>query len=524
MQKGVPLYYVRYQVYNQFIPYPAAIMPKTEQTYSFATQTEILGFLNELEERFPVNQWKCDGVHIWPLIRLRLAGFLLWGNSNQSNSSEKKQNSKNRNVLYKVWNNLYKLVFSTKYFFWWLSIPKRRILFVGADHYRQETDGVRKNKFFDPLIERYDLDNFCWLDIGKTTNNPSWPNKGLDFHRGSLRFLKFRSLLRSIGLNKLPNIQLEEYENFLNFLQTNNETDLFTKAYSLEKLKSEIIQWHDYFVLFNRFLDKVEPARILLLCYFDLPRMALIAAANLKKITLTEIQHGTVDSIYYKNWLSLPKNGYDMLPRNYWCWDRFSKQTIDEWAAEHSLYRVFVGGNPWVAYWNDKDAGFDSDDPIILYTLQDLEPEDAFPKAIIQAIQETDETWYIRFHPNFLHLWERTDNFLQENGLHGKIKLKEAFELPLAVLLKHAKLHVSAYSSSSMEAALFGIHTIFLDRRTEDWFPSLYHQKFCTFLNANEPFFLKRFKNIRKNTEKKNGSELIRNIDMKAIEWSLNIE
>lgn len=495
--------------------------------YSFSTQKDIIQFLNELENRFPVNKWICNGVHIWPVIRLRLADNMLEymrSGSAIPSKIEIKKSVGRGNFFKKVIRNLDKVRCSAKYAQWQKSLHSDAdILFVGAPHYREEVEGVRKNKFFDPLIEEYGIEHFYWFDIGSPVQNPSWPDRMLDFENGSAWFMKYRSLLRSLRLVKqTPNLELPQYENFREYLRTIQPATSFALEYTSKKLGKVMMEWHDYYLLFQRMLSRIKPERVLLLCYFDLPRTALTAAATRMDIPVTEMQHGTVDTKYYQRWFNLPEQGYDMLPRTFWCWDRYSKETLDEWAAKHPRYKTFVGGNPWVNYWIRRGSNAELNGQFILYTLQDLNPDDAFPPDLLKVMHETEETWYIRLHPRFLHFKEEIVALLTNNHLINKTNFKEANQLPLTVLLQQTVLHITAHSSSAMEASVFGVKTFFLDEISKEWFPALFRNQLCKYMDPSSKAFISQFVEYYKEVKRNSGDTSKTTLDNEAIAWILN--
>jgi hypothetical protein len=95
----------------------------------------------------------------------------------------------------------------------------------------------------------------------------------------------------------------------------------------------------------------------------------------------------------------------------------------------------------------------------ILYTFDKIY---SIPEWLIDAIKSSADSflWWIRMHPS--QSGERKviqDLFKKRNLVNFEIDL--ATDFPLAALLRHTDVHVTATSSSAKEAAYFGVPSVF---------------------------------------------------------------
>ena len=65
--------------------------------------SDVLDLINDIEERFPVEQWVIGGLHIWPILRITLYFDLIFAN-------DKNAKSKHRKYLFDMFNKTLKEV------------------------------------------------------------------------------------------------------------------------------------------------------------------------------------------------------------------------------------------------------------------------------------------------------------------------------------------------------------------------------------------------------------------------------
>jgi hypothetical protein len=482
---------------------------------------DVEDFFVYLEKEFQINNWKYNNIHIWPFLRISLEYYLYEKINSYGNTvnSEVKNNN-----FYKLKKQFAKLLSFFQFHFWLLRLNKKKpFLFVSADHYRATYQNERVNKFFDVLIEKYALNQYAAYI--ENNDNPSnikkkFSNLNIGFSKGAKYYLLLQSFKKTIGISKRKmNFEHTGYEQFISFLFSIDIAHDFAKNHNIERLQKTLDEWYNFYQLFEILIKKLKVEKIFTLCYFDKYRMALIAAANSKSIPVYEMQHGPLKSLAYYKWTKIPESGYDMLPKNYLCWNLESKRIIDSWAYSIPTYKSIISGNPWVEYWKSENTDYKHSN-YILYTLQASEPEEAFSENLVQCIKKLKMKWFVRLHPNWLLKKKNIIEYLEASTILEYINIEDATADPLPLLLKNALVHVTAYSGSTIEAEQFGIFTILLSEWGESLFDAQIKQNTAAYLNPKNDDFMEDFcklVDIEKSKEKIQSSNNIDFVQIKAV-------
>jgi len=468
-----------------------------------SSRKDIQQFILNIEERFPVNSWQINGFCIWPILRIRLFFYLIKKVEYEDRISHDSKSIKRKKSSV-VKNKLKALVSIFTYFKWKLSLPKKRFLFVAHDAHRVDHEGVRFNRFFDALINRFDLHNeYLYFETNHVAENKLHAGGNVYGYSGALRgFLKYNR----ICFKQRHLFKNDSYEKFLAYLKKESLTKPFASQYTSKKISA----WYNLSVFhkisfFTRVLKKIKCTQVAILCYYSENNMMLLAAANSLNIKTIEMQHGPQSSLHlcYSNWNNLPGAGYDILPRTYWCWDESSTSNIKAWSDNTSLYHAELIGNPWVDFCNDTPQVYKHQN-YILYCLQPkpLTLSGLFPKIILELIRELGIVWFVRLHPRQLDDHKNIQKFLKEKGIDSLVNIDDATDDPLPILLTNAMLHVTHFSGSTIEAAMLGTKTILLNRIGLASFPEFIRENSAVYLNPEEDNFIKKFKEVlHKRTE-----------------------
>lgn len=465
----------------------------TKQFKMINSRLLIKQIILEIESKFPVNNWKVGSIHLWPYIRIKLFFYLI-------NSIEKKERaSKKRKIkgLFELLKSIYRNYRSVFiYLSWTNSLPKKENLFVGADAHRVDYRNARFNRFFDVLIEKNKiLESSMYFEYGFDSKN--------QYNKSSV-FIFSEALKGFLFLNKFfktkEKVSLDQYDDFLNFLKNDSLFDQFRFNNSNEKITAWANEiFYPKVVFFQNVLQKIQPTKMLILCYYSEDIFALTAAANRLNIKTIEMQHGPQATVHlaYSSWGSLPELGYDMLPRNYWCWDLASSQVIEKWTNNNENYSVKVVGNPWINYWQSKEIECEYSN-YILYSLQPdpLTISQLFPESIVNFIKDYPYKWFIRLHPRQLDDLNKIKLFLKEVGVIDYVNIVEATSLPLPLLLCQASLHLTHFSGTAIEASMSNVFTVLLNEIGVLSFPELISAQKAVYLDFDDIDFKNKFEKI----------------------------
>lgn len=463
---------------------------------------DIKNFILKIENDFPVTNWTANGIHLWPIIRIKLFFYLITVVEGKKDHNNLKELKISLSITFRtrIWNyfkKIFKIILSiVKCLLWFLKLPQREILFVGADSHRVNYRGFRFNRYFDTFIEKYNLEKKAvYFEYGDDLLTNQY-NRDL--------ILKFKtSLSIFLKLNKIREKEaefcLDGYQSFLDHLNGFSFFE-FTENNSSDRLK----YWANNKFLpsvnfFSSCLKRIQPEKIVILCYYSDDIMALIVAGNQLNIETIEMQHGpqTDSHLCYGSWSNMPDKGYDMLPITYWCWDSYSKNVFKRWIGNKRLYSTKVVGNPWVYYWKSKKESYPHKD-FIFYSLQPypIKIEQLFTEDIIRFIKNEPYEWFVRLHPRQLDKLNEIEKYLEERGVLHLVNILEATNDPLPQILANALIHITHCSGSALEAINFNVLTVFINEIGLDYFSEMIQNNQAVYLDYREKDFGKKFKDI----------------------------
>jgi hypothetical protein len=455
-------------------------------------RTDIKNFITDLEAKFPVNSWQAGDIHLWPMIRMELyfhlIGEIEGGNAKAvSSPSSVAAASFLSKLKTSIKRNFAKAGIILNYFSWLRQLPKKKYLFVASDAHRVNHNGKRYNRFFDVLIELYRLESdtlYIEYDNLPVADqfNPELIRKYQQAYMGYF-YAHPKTTLK---------LEWPGYGEFLEFLAQSPRTAAFGAARSVDRMEN----WFSIFSMkvdfFTAALKKIQPEKVLILCYYSPDIMALTVAANKLGINTVEMQHGPQAEIHlaYGNWSAVPATGYDMLPRTYWCWDEDSESVISQWTSKNSLYATKVIGNPWIDHWKGQRSDYPHSD-YILYSLQPhpVSIPALFPPSLIDFIKTGPYKWFLRLHPRQMIDKEKIQDYLKEHGILDMVNIEDATNDPLPLLLSKARLHVTHFSGTAIEAALFNVFTVLINKMSTDLFPELIARGKAQYLDVSSEDF-----------------------------------
>lgn len=459
-------------------------------------RVDIKNFILHVENNFLVNNWKINDIHLWPILRIKLFFYLINHVENQIKNPNLNSVNKTtffQKVIKKVGKRIDRFTNYIYYLNWKNKLPQKEYLFIGADSHRVNYRNSRFNRYFDVLIEENHLESKSMYF--ENSNHNLYNKKYIYNYKKSLKgYYNFHRY------KKEESIELEGYTDFLNFLSSRNIFQTFIKQNDKEELLSWFTHYFEFKIsFFKEAFQKIKPKNIFILCYYSDDIYAMILAANKLGIKTIEMQHGPQTDIHlcYGSWSVVPKEGYDVLPRTFWCWDVYSKRVLEKWTSHSNLYNVEVVGNPWVNYWKHKKQDYFEKD-FILYSLQPnpITFEQLFTPSLIQLIKDSKEKWFIRLHPRQVSELDNIKEKLNREGVLGNINLQNATNDPLPQLLANSKIHITHSSGSALEASYFGLKTILINEIGLKSFPHLIENNTAIFVDYQDPEFYCKIKKI----------------------------
>lgn len=419
----------------------------------YKQRKEVIDKLNHLESKFSVEDWKMGGVHVWPVLKVTLF-FVAFDRVNKTQPHAKK--SEQASLVARQCQKVQRLVKAMIYFLL-LKLEKVDFVFSGASSYRVMFDGESINRYFDPMMAYLRDNNKRCIGIEYNSDHRPIPYKKFDV---------LLPLFRPPRVYVSPLASNGEFQDFLIDVETffNLEKEKVI-AILVDAMKS-VLQWKR---LFLYLFKKSQPKYCFGLCYYSGAMWGMNAAAQEVGVTSIDMQHGPQGSLHVAyNFSKLPPKGYDVLPNQFWCWDDDSYRHLKVTLA-NSPHQAKLSGNPWHEYVLSKNQTshvvFPTDKPIILYTLQPLEP--LVDHYLLKTIQRTKEDyhWWLRLHPRLSSSDKlKLKHVLMEYDLLESVEIEKATEVPLPQLLPMSSLHISKFSGTIIEAATMGLFSIILEK------------------------------------------------------------
>ena len=424
--------------------------------------TGISKFILELEERFPVDTWKINGIDIWPIIRVKIQTKI---NISINTKFTRKPASYGGYSNYGFFQKIIR-VFS--------SLSKINSLnkadFIGTSNFshRSVYKNEYYNKFYDPILDRVNSNGLIIEHNSKEfySDYPIHNSSKVMFFEDLFYYRYFiNSVLRKLKLYKpIKKIELKGYSDFLKELGTIKELNGLADEFELKKMEYLLFNLLTYKRVYSKIIKKTKPDYVFEICHYNVNSIALTIAANELGVPSVEIQHGGQPTVHmaYGVWTKVPDSGYNTIPEIYWNWDQESKENLDQWVSNNRHHKTIVLGNPWIDYFKSQLSN--EEKKYVLYSLQPISFELIFPPYLVDFIKNNPEyKWWMRIHPTDINRKQDYLDFFNKNKIEDLVIFDDGSKLSLPETLSQSKLHITYSSGTLMEAAELGIKTIVLD-------------------------------------------------------------
>ncbi|WYL96980.1 MAG: hypothetical protein HEQ35_27180 [Gloeotrichia echinulata IR180] len=453
--------------------------------------SKIMETINEIEAYFPVNKWKIDEIHIWPIIRILLM-FHLFENSFLAKSKELRffpNLGIAGNILQGIFKYSYAYLsdFRKNYKFNNLNNSTGGVCFLTYTTCRHLINQSWYDIFCEPYIYEFEKINLSsvLIELAPKHEYRHPRHKKSIYIQPLVDYFKINS---RIFINTYKDYEFEKlqlFNDFTHYLESRKIIEIDTLKSILKNRLAVIRNLANYWKIF---LTKLQPSLGLVVCYYGVEGMAFNLACRELNIISVDIQHGLQGELHaaYGCWNSLPPDGYELLPSFFWCWSDYEANVISKWNSQVSnWHKPIVGGNLWLNMWQDANndivrkydrhvleiKNLEPDAVHILYTLQ---PTEYFPLLdwILQVIKESPPSWFwwMRLHPGMMAERQNIHRLL-ESCQPANIEIDQATDLPLLALLRHTDVHITATSSTVIEAEFFGVPSVITHVMGTELFP-----------------------------------------------------
>jgi hypothetical protein len=443
------------------------------------------------EANYPVDKWLVDGFHIWPLIRIFIAGMMgmpieigIEGRFKRYGYLLRRIAEQAKGYVRYAYANIADGRGNLK------MDGLRDVVLLSDGVSFVEADGLWYDRFCDPIIEECrakDVSTYLLTPLNRYYVPRHTPSKLIG---SRIDLIKIKSALGFI-LSGSYSTQLSGYEECTKEICGHIPVE---KAFDLYNIKRSIARIYAGVTYFRDILQRLSPRIAFQVSYYNLEGMAFNAACHQMGVPVVELQHGVAGELHlaYADWNKIPDSGYELLPDIFWCWSDHDAKPIIQWARDHPRkYKAIVGGNPWLSQWrngelqcmakcNDTVKSIIRDNPAqknILLTLQGGFIDGDALNPTLCAIARTKERWkwWVRMHPCCMNELDSVKRMLKK-ATGDSCEIDRASELPLYSLLKHMDVHVTHSSSAIIEAGELGVPTVAISECARDYYPEQYEK------------------------------------------------
>jgi len=427
----------------------------------FSTRKSIIEQLEIWEEDYPVDLWMINGIHIWPLVKMRFF------NDQFNRINKKKSSGKSRSKISLVLSLILETLTAAINLVL-VSFRLQKVNYIysgGIGHRALDQNGVSVNRYFD-----YMMDNNA--DEGKTSlllEYDKLPDANIYKPERVVAVAKLLSFFIMKEIIKFRKRE-ESLGQFNLFLKEIVPYELDPKLFE-NTIRKQTLRINAWKQLFFFFLRKTKSEKAFGLCYYANPVFGMILSGKQAGIPSVDMQHGTQGTMHpVYTYSKVPEMGYNIVPDYFYCWDDISFRHIKSWSPGNGVHEPVLFGNTWKKFVLQHQKRFSDLDlssykKIVLVTLQPLQP--VIDDYLVETMERTinEYTWWIRIHPrmNKTDINELHSKF-SSPGIKKKIVFDDAQSIPLPLVLSFTKIHISKYSGSISEAASMNVKTIITDK------------------------------------------------------------
>ena len=431
--------------------------------------SDLMRALAEIEDRFPVARWHIAGVPIWPLLRLRWF-FAEWARhyAAASGAAPASAGAHVRRIAAGALAQARAAredVAATDH-----GARRRDIVFLSDGLSFGLLGGAWVERFCDPLIaiaRQRGLTSALWTPSRLHQRPRLTPSC---FVQAGIDRANLAGALRA-KLAPRP-AHLPERERVEAWLGRAGHGHDALRVGCIESDGCRLRSVADHF---RRALDVARPSLAFVVSYYGLEGMAFVLACREAGILVVDLQHGVQGDMHpaYARWPRPDAGVHALLPDRFWVWSSWEEDVVAQW-SKGTRHAPIVGGNPWLEVWRDGSgwpgvaAASEAASglrqradgrPVVLTTLQyGLDPaEQMQPLAAVMRIAASRLVFWVRLHPAMLERREEIRGLLEAAG---PFELDLPSDLPLQALLPRADVHLTHSSSTVIEAAQFGIHSV----------------------------------------------------------------
>jgi len=431
---------------------------------------ELIQTLSQYEEHHPVDKYRVNGWHVWPMLRMWIREQVVRPYAFETHADEKEHGilkasaQRMKGYASQVFSRL------GPYFDQGDVSPghsRSDVVIVTYANRRQQLGRHWFHYIADPIsdeLKKVGLDSAVW-EMGE----PRTPR----YHVSSRIDTRLEFAVRLMRKSFRGSHVAAELPEWFDKLSTWTIDSIGWK-FEWSRAKKLIERLEDESRVIERWLRQTGSKCVFVDPWYSWTGMSASLACSRLGIPSIDLQHGMQGRTHlcYAHWKKVPEQGYEVVPDYFWFWGEEDAHSF-EVTNNHSSIPV-IGGNIWLNWWRE-GYSFESEAAkvrelsrgsvkAILVTLQ---PEIDLD-LIAEAVRRSNENycWFIRLHRASTEQMEQLTGRFEALG-HPNVVVEEATQLPLYALFQAVDAHVTGFSTCALEALAFGMPTVVTHQRAQ---------------------------------------------------------
>lgn len=450
---------------------------------------EISLFLSELEEKVAHDSFLFHGVNLWPMIRNYVSGYLIRSNRKRYSSLRNQKHMSAYFLAFLI--SLVQMCFSSR--------PDRvkSLMIVTDQIYQVQIASQVIDRVFCGFEDmRGDAESVLMVNLANTNfdnlNAKSYSWAESFFFIGRCFSMSFAALMVSVGrlcglIRKVLGIHLliNEAQMVCNACRDKG----ISLDYKILVRNALSVYFHSIWIGYffrNRNFTSIHEANS-----FDSISAAINIASSKRGIKTICHQHGgqSQSNPYFSKWSMDLDLNLNPFCETYSCWDNESAKSIRNWKINGAPPKTIIEENKWLSVSKSLsvlslETRKDTDLFIGFFNVVvTLQPSFNISEEVLQDLLNYDDSikLWVRFHPAMVDIDNHPIVVWGEDISRVEIQNSRKFTLPELFAL--SELHLTASSSSVMEAVNANVYTVFLSENACSYFHAYIEAKQAEYLD-----------------------------------------
>jgi len=434
---------------------------------------EFIEKISIVEEQLDLSRLKVDGYNPWPCLRL-----LILDKYNRRKINAKKRSLFKKLIALLQWVKLFLRSFFL-YISYSLDNTKVDVLFFTR---QSDSQKVVNGELFNKYSASF---NYFFSKKYKVKELEICDEKQIKGNRRDVIYYDF--ILKKTRIKCF----LRQFESKVDLQLFDDINHIVQKEFGFKIAPEAVLRFiYALSLEFLKTLKKHNPKLVFLTVFYCPEAMAMCLACHRLGIQVVDYQHGAQNNHHpmYTHWNNIPRKGYELIPSFFWMWGEVSQKRIDMWAVSTIKHKAIVGGDLWLTYSRENDAGITGIEKCYkenkVNILISLQGDVFFPDFLLESMKSSAKgyIWHFRDHPRL-----PVSKALRKRLMaYPNAEFDYSSNVSLYPLLKYTDIHITAYSTVAFEAQNFNVPTIFIHNEALDCYAELLNKNGLYYVDSCE--------------------------------------